>query len=133
MTRHNDIPWDAASCASVAGGNMWFPLPKQTTLIAKLTKICDSCPIKTMCHDYAVEHDLVGFWGGKLFSPTWEMGVWATTPTSQTVEYQAKRAARVGMRAMYDRPRGRPSGKHDPGVQPSSDGGGVSDVRGRTA
>lgn len=104
MTRHNDIPWDAASCASVGGGNMWFPLAKQRTLIAKLERICATCPIKTMCHDYAVEHDLLGYWGGELFLTASEL-------------------------AFVSRPKGQRNGEHNEGVHPGSHGGPMPDMQ----
>jgi hypothetical protein len=29
-----------------------------------LKRICDSCPAKQECYDYAIEWNVLGFWGG---------------------------------------------------------------------
>ena len=71
-----DDAWmDRGKCrAEVKAGNAerdwWFPgFPAQRHVLAKAKAICDACPVKVECHDWAVANRMVGVWGGVAFGP----------------------------------------------------------------
>jgi WhiB family transcriptional regulator, redox-sensing transcriptional regulator len=53
---------DDALCAQV-GGDTWFPEKGGSTRDAK--RICQNCPVRAECLEYALAHDeRFGIWGG---------------------------------------------------------------------
>lgn len=54
--------WSGAACRD-HDPELWFPHPKQDSSAAE--KICDQCPIRQACLDYARDNDEKnGVWGG---------------------------------------------------------------------
>ena len=59
---------DQAACAEVDPA-LWFPEKGESTKAPKM--ICQGCPVRAECLDYALEHEAAarwGVWGGL----TWE-------------------------------------------------------------
>ena len=54
---------DSAACKNY-DTNIFFPETKETTLQAEPIEICNSCPVKVDCLDYALKHEGLGIWGG---------------------------------------------------------------------
>ena len=62
VTADNPRWMDAGACASV-DPELWFPEMGGATKQAKL--ICSTCDVRTLCLDYALEHnERSGIWGG---------------------------------------------------------------------
>jgi len=61
--------WKLARCKdavkSGADSNDWFPDTKEQR--ARARKVCNHCPLKADCREYAKAENLVGYWGGVLF------------------------------------------------------------------
>ena len=57
------VPWmDQAACADT-GPDLFFPERGRSTQPAK--NICTTCPVRTECRDYALDHGIkFGIWGG---------------------------------------------------------------------
>lgn len=54
---------DDAACGQI-DGDLWFPEGSGTSIKA-VKEICESCPVKKMCLEYAVNgHINHGIWGG---------------------------------------------------------------------
>lgn len=60
----NDPRWREASCKGM-DTNLWFPTDLADAQQA--VKICNSCPVKDLCFDYALENHEYGIWGGHAF------------------------------------------------------------------
>lgn len=44
---------------------MFFPQDTKHYIEPELIKrVCDNCVVKTECYDYAIEHAVIGWWGG---------------------------------------------------------------------
>lgn len=50
-----------AACSSDTDTERWFGSARS---IRELRRICQHCPLMQPCHDYALKHDVEGFWGG---------------------------------------------------------------------
>lgn len=62
-----DSDWQQQGACFGKGNTLWFP-PRgtPTAKIAEAKRICQTCPIKQKCLDYALWHgDRAGIWGGK--------------------------------------------------------------------
>lgn len=68
VMEESEPDWRLGRCvASVeAGANPddWFPNDWQTRNRAKA--VCQGCPIRQQCKEYAKQNDLWGYWGGQL-------------------------------------------------------------------
>ena len=55
---------DDAACASV-GGDFWYPEVSKNGAINAAIRICQQCPVKAECLDYALDrNERIGIWGG---------------------------------------------------------------------
>lgn len=55
---------DDALCAQV-GGDFWFPEKGETATSRQAKEICNACPVRTQCLEYAVTgHITWGIFGG---------------------------------------------------------------------
>lgn len=54
---------DSASCAQTGDPDAWFPGMGQTSHLA--VRICQACPVREMCAEYAIaDPSLEGTWAG---------------------------------------------------------------------
>lgn len=75
---HPDLSWmDDALCIEI-GTDPFFPEPNDWTGSQQAQRICDRCPVRQQCADYA---DTL----------PWLQGIWAGTTAHQ--RYQARKAA----------------------------------------
>lgn len=59
----SDDSWRRQGLCGQVGGDFFFPEKRGETRQAK--RICEGCPVKVTCWDWAVEHQQVyGVWGG---------------------------------------------------------------------
>lgn len=59
-----DRPWVAeAACKDRPGGYQLF-FPDDAAVAEIALRICDGCPVKAPCLDYAIEYNERGIWGG---------------------------------------------------------------------
>ena len=59
---------DYAACATT-DPELWFPELDSLWRVAQAKKICEKCPVKTECLEYAIRNKFKdGIWGG--LSPT---------------------------------------------------------------
>ena len=60
--------WRAASACLTADPDLFFPVAAGTAaskLVARALRICDGCPVKQQCLDYAMRSgEKDGIWGG---------------------------------------------------------------------
>jgi WhiB family redox-sensing transcriptional regulator len=57
--------WKEQSNCAGADTDAFFPVNKGAYENKDmLTRICNACPVKAECLDYAVKYDLLGWWGG---------------------------------------------------------------------
>ena len=58
---------DGASCAQI-GGDLWFPEKGARHDARQAKRICESCPVRELCFEYALTLPTVhhGIWGGKV-------------------------------------------------------------------
>lgn len=55
-----------ASCADSATPELWFPHPADDR--SAPVAICQTCPIRQACLDYAIDNKMDGVWGGVLLA-----------------------------------------------------------------
>lgn len=56
--------------AGDAHATWWFPeFPANRHALAKAIAICETCPVKADCYQWALEHREVGVWGGRSWGP----------------------------------------------------------------
>lgn len=55
---------DGALCSGAANPEAWFPFPSEDR--SEVVSICNACPVKSACLDWAVENKEDGVWGGQL-------------------------------------------------------------------
>lgn len=63
----NDYPkWKDRPACEGTDTELWFNEDDKPTYqqYATLKKICKGCPVRQQCLDYALKHDVFGFWGG---------------------------------------------------------------------
>lgn len=59
----DDQEWQASALCAQVGGDLWFPERGGDFLEAK--RICQQCPVRVECLEYALAHDeRFGLWGG---------------------------------------------------------------------
>lgn len=57
------LDWQEEALCAQTGGDFFFPEPGSSVREAK--RICSLCPIRSLCLDFALEHDeRFGVWGG---------------------------------------------------------------------
>jgi WhiB family transcriptional regulator, redox-sensing transcriptional regulator len=54
--------WQAEAACSGKGPARWFPTRTGDPAVGRT--ICTTCPVRTDCLEYALAHDVVGFWAG---------------------------------------------------------------------
>lgn len=64
VTKMTDNRWNEANCKGMDTDIFFPPRLEDTT---QAFAVCDSCPIRQFCHDWAVENQMVGIWGGSAF------------------------------------------------------------------
>ncbi|MDT6987202.1 WhiB family transcriptional regulator [Streptomyces lusitanus] len=58
-----DLSWQEEALCAQTGGDFFFPEPGSSVREAK--RICGLCPIRAVCLEYALTHDMrFGVWGG---------------------------------------------------------------------
>lgn len=57
-----DAPWRKRARCLEMDPQVFFPSDSDGVLMAK--KICERCPVKRQCLEYAFENGLYGVWGG---------------------------------------------------------------------
>lgn len=57
------IRWEKAACAGDPNQEAWFPFPSQSFEYAR--DVCNECPIRTACGQYAEATGQSGVWGGR--------------------------------------------------------------------
>ncbi|XMA39482.1 WhiB family transcriptional regulator [Streptomyces albogriseolus] len=58
-----DLTWQGGGAVRADGGDFFFPEPGSSVREAK--RICGLCPIRAICLEYALTHDMrFGVWGG---------------------------------------------------------------------
>lgn len=72
--QYRDVPWHLGGCVGT-DSKAWALRNGGESILPMLERICNGCTIKTMCGEYADEHDEYGFWGGKM---RWENDVIAS-------------------------------------------------------
>ena len=55
---------DHAACKGM-DSSIFFAERGDTTMVRRARKICDTCPVKQPCLEFALEHnEKIGYWGG---------------------------------------------------------------------
>jgi len=67
FTISKPAPWmGRAKCAEIGEGDLWFPAEGDGSTIRMAKKLCNECPVRTLCLEYALENNEEhGLWGGK--------------------------------------------------------------------
>lgn len=62
---YEDVAWKKSACAKAEGVN-FFPEPgrEYASKITEAKAVCNTCPIKMDCLEYAMENEDYGIWGG---------------------------------------------------------------------
>ena len=56
---------DGAACAEI-NGDLWFPEKGEAQVAARAVKVCNTCPVKKQCLNFAIENEIRdGIFGGK--------------------------------------------------------------------
>lgn len=58
------IETDTAACAADPDPDRWFDASSGGQRLAELSRLCAYCPLLQACQQYALENDVLGFWGG---------------------------------------------------------------------
>lgn len=58
--------WDSVPACQGTDTDLWFTAEesKVYTQIVLLKKICSECPVRKQCLDYAIHHNVNGYWAG---------------------------------------------------------------------
>jgi hypothetical protein len=66
------MDWTRAACRPVKDGEVvedFFPDPTKSAAVQRAQRVCQDCPIRTSCYQFAkVTGQGHGVWGGVLFS-----------------------------------------------------------------
>jgi hypothetical protein len=73
-TAWSEVDWERAACLST-DTESFYPEGAGEALATNrvLVKICNDCPIKSECANYAIHNEQHGFWGG--LSPSDRAGI----------------------------------------------------------
>ena len=79
--RYEDVEWHAAACKGVLVDLFYLETLSESLIhTPTLRRICRDCPILEDCREYALEHEVHGFWGGltaterQKLRPRWKAG-----------------------------------------------------------
>lgn len=61
----DDWSWHRAACRGNPNHEAWFPYPSQDFAYAR--NLCEHCPIRDDCGDFAERTGQSGVWGGREF------------------------------------------------------------------
>lgn len=62
--KYTSIDWESGVCRSIGGDDFFLDPGASRIVNPALRKICDACPIKVDCGDWALHHEQSGFWAG---------------------------------------------------------------------
>jgi WhiB family transcriptional regulator, redox-sensing transcriptional regulator len=69
MTILNDEPWAKSAVCSQTDPEMWFPEKGNGNTAIKAKEICQGCPVREQCLEYALaNNEQFGVWGGMSFN-----------------------------------------------------------------
>lgn len=57
-------PWMAEGACLGADPEAWFPEVRHTDEHRRALAVCARCPVRHECFQYAMDHKLLGIWGG---------------------------------------------------------------------
>lgn len=67
FTISKPAPWmERAKCAEIGHCDLWFPAKDDGSTIRMAKKLCNECPVRTLCLEHALSNNEEhGVWGGK--------------------------------------------------------------------
>lgn len=57
------LDWSGANCEGI-DTELFFPDKNDRENLEFLKRVCDSCGIRQRCFEYAIQHDVEGYWAG---------------------------------------------------------------------
>lgn len=65
FTLTTPAPWMADALCAQVGGEFWFPEPGDSRCADKARRVCQSCPVRDLCLQHALDtNEPDGIWGG---------------------------------------------------------------------